>query len=116
MTEAAAHEFYKDPEHLAVAGPGQRPPQPLKSGMIPVRFTPDTIAAVKRVAKQDGLTVSTWIRRLVGRELQRRLPSITSPRTETPTVRIDYADPFILRSETHPDQELLTPIGLNADV
>jgi hypothetical protein len=50
-------------DHLAVAGPGEQPPQPLKSGLIPVRFTPDMIAAVKRVASQDGVTVSTWIRR-----------------------------------------------------
>jgi hypothetical protein len=112
MTEVAAHEFYKDPEHLAVAGPGERPPQPLKSGLIPVRFTPDTITAVKRVAKQDGVTVSTWIRRLVGRELQRRLPSITEPTTEAPIVRIDYADPFGPRSETYPDQELVAAICL----
>jgi hypothetical protein len=86
MTEAEAHEFYKDPGHLAVAGAGERPPQPMKSGLIPVRFTPDTIAAVKRVAKQDGVTVSTWIRRLVDKELQRRLPSMTGPMTETPAL------------------------------
>ena len=110
MKEAEAHEFYKDPDHLAVAGPGQPPAQPMKSGLIPVRFTPDTVAAVKRVAKQDGVTVSTWIRRLVGRELQRRLPSTTSPRTEVPTVRIDYAGQFAPLSETHPDRQVLAGI------
>jgi len=112
MNEAAAHEFYKNPEHLAVAGPGEKPQQPMKSGLIPVRFTPDMIAAVKRFAKQDGVTVSTWIRRLVGRELQRRQPSETSSRVEAPAVQINYAAAFVPQSETHPDRELVTGISL----
>src|ERR1700733_13044453 len=37
MTDADAHEFYKDPEHLAASAPGQRRGQPMKTGMIPVR-------------------------------------------------------------------------------
>ena len=45
MSEAQAHEFYMDPEHLAIAGPGQRRERPMKSGMIPVRFSPDVIAS-----------------------------------------------------------------------
>ena len=112
MKEAEAHEFYKDPDHLAVTGQGEPPAQPMKSGLIPVRFTPDTIAAVKRVAKQDGVTVSTWIRRLVGKELQRRLPSTTSPRIEPEPIRIDYADPFVPKSETHADQGALAGMCL----
>lgn len=101
MKEAEAHEFYKDPEHLAVAGPGEPPARRLKSGMIPVRFTPDMIAAVKRVASQDGMTVSTWIRRLVGRELHRRLPSQTGPRIETPAIHFDYLESTAPKSETY---------------
>jgi hypothetical protein len=107
MKEAEAHEFYKDPSHLAVTGRGEPPAQPMKSGLIPVRFTPDTIAAVKRVAKQDGVTVSTWIRRLVGKELQRRLPSTTSPRIEPEAIQINYTAPFVPKSETHADQGVL---------
>jgi hypothetical protein len=110
MKESEAHEFYKDPEHLAIAGPGERPRQPMKSGLIPVRFTPDTIAAVKRVATQDGVTVSTWIRRLVGRELQRRQPSETSPGTEAPAIQLKYPAAIAPQSETHPDRELLIGI------
>ena len=110
MKEAEAHEFYKDPDHLAVTGPGEPPAQPMKSGLIPVRFTPDTVAAVKRIAEQDGVTVSTWIRRLVAKELQRRLPSITSPRVAPEPIQIAYADPFIPKSETHADQDVLAGI------
>ena len=112
MKEAEAHEFYKDPDHLAVApGPGVPPPQRLKSGLIPVRFTPDMIVAVKRFAQEDGVTVSTWIRRLVGRELERRKPSATGPRVEAPIIHVDYsaAGPT---SETRSDQKMLAGICL----
>lgn len=100
MSEAQAHEFYKDPEHLAASGPGQRRRRPMKSGMIPVRFSPDMIIAVKRFASQDGVTVSTWIRRLVGRELQRRQPSATAVASEAPSVQFDYPPTFRLQSQT----------------
>jgi hypothetical protein len=103
MSEAQAHEFYKDPEHLAAAGPGQRREQPMKSGMIPVRFAPDVIAAVKRFASQDGVTVSTWIRRLVGREIQRRQPPATTAASQAPSVQFDYPPDFRPKSQTVPD-------------
>ncbi|MGH3403501.1 MAG: hypothetical protein ACRDRJ_13540 [Streptosporangiaceae bacterium] len=112
MKEAEAHEFYKNPDHLAVtAGAGAPPPQRLKSGLIPVRFTPDMIAAVKRLAHDDGVTVSTWIRRLVGRELQRRIPSETGPRVEVPAIRVDYSASGPT-SETRSDQKVLAGICL----
>ena len=112
MKEAEAHEFYKDPEHLAVAaGPGAPPPQRLKSGLIPVRFTPDMIAAIKGVAQEDGVTVSTWIRRLVGRELERRMPSATGPRVEAPTIHVDYSASGPT-SETRSDPKVLAGICL----
>jgi hypothetical protein len=112
MKEVEAHEFYKNPEHLAAAQtPGAPPPQPLKSGLIPVRFTPDVIAAVKRLAQDDGVTVSTWIRRLVGRELQRRMPSKTGPRVEAPAIYVDYSASGPT-SETRSDQKVLADICL----
>ncbi len=105
MSEAQAHEFYEDPEHLAAAGPGQRRERPMKTGMIPVRFAPDMIAAVKRFASQDGVTVSTWIRRLVGREIQRRQPSATTAASEAPSVQFDYPPEITPRSQTVPDTD-----------
>lgn len=99
MSEAQAHEFYKDPEHLAAAGPGEQRQRPMKSAMVPVRFSQDMIAAVKRFANQDGVTVSTWIRRLVSREIQRRQPPQTSATLgKLPPVQLDYSAPP--RSET----------------
>ena len=100
MSEAQAHEFYKDPEHLAVAGPAQQREQPMKSGMNPVRFAPDVIAVVKRFARQDDVTVSTWIRRLVGREIQRRQPSATAVTSQAPSVVFEYPETLRPRSQT----------------
>lgn len=74
MTE----DFYQDPEHLAPAGPARRRQRPILSEMVPVRFPREMIAAVKRFASQDGMTVSTWIRRLVAREIERRQPPATA--------------------------------------
>jgi hypothetical protein len=90
MNEAEAYEFYAEPDHLATAGPGQQRRRPMKSGMIPVRFSPDVVAAVKRFASHDGVTVSTWIRRLVTRELQRRQPPATAVAGEVSSVKFSY--------------------------
>lgn len=69
MDDREAHEFYKNPEHLRPAGPGRRPKRPAGrlTNMSSVRFAPETIEAVKDVAHDEGITVSTWIRRLVSR-------------------------------------------------
>jgi hypothetical protein len=45
-----------------------------KSEMTSVRFAPDVAATVKRFAREDGMTVSAWVRRLVARELKRPRP------------------------------------------
>lgn len=90
MNEADAHEFYKDPQHLTPAGPGQRREAPMKTGTIPIRFTPEMIAAVKYFARLDAVTVSTWIRNLVDRELHRRQPSATAAGTFPTDMSLDY--------------------------
>jgi hypothetical protein len=45
------------------------------TGHVPIRFPEDTIRRVRALAYHDGVTVSTWIRQVVGREIERRLPS-----------------------------------------
>ena len=88
MDPTQAHEHYLDVSNLVPAGPAQRPVRPAKSSMVPVRFAPDMIAAVKRLAGYDGMTVSTWIRNLVAKEIERRQPPATStaPTEPKPTV------------------------------
>jgi hypothetical protein len=100
MSAAQAHEFYADPEHLAASGPGRRREGPMKSGVIPVRFAPDVIDAVKHFAAQDGVTVSTWIRRLVGSEIQRRQPPATAVASVVPSVELKYNEAIRPESET----------------
>lgn len=78
MSDLEGYDFSGDPAELAAAaGHGRRRQRPMKSAMVPVRFAPDMIAAVKRFAEQDGTTVSTWIRRLVAKEIERRQPPVT---------------------------------------
>lgn len=89
MSDAQGYDFSGDPAALAAAaGHGRRRQRPMKSAMVPVRFAPDMIAAVKRFAEQDGTTVSTWIRRLVAKEIERRQPPVTVT-TSIEQVRVD---------------------------
>ncbi|HEX5288294.1 MAG TPA: hypothetical protein VFX25_05455 [Streptosporangiaceae bacterium] len=89
MEQRAALEYYRDPENQVPAGEGQRRQGRRLSTSVPVRFPAEMIAAVRRFATQDGITVSTWIRRLVAKEIERRQPpaTITLP-SEQPGVRI----------------------------
>jgi len=102
MSDEQAHEFYKDPEHLAISGPGQRRERPMKTAMIPVRFTQDMIAAVKGFASQDGVTVSTWIRGVIAKEIQRRQPSVTASTAAAEAMHLDYPPEFRPQSESVP--------------
>jgi len=69
MDDREAYEFYEDPEHLKPAGPGRKRNAPRLTTMNSVRFAPEVIEAVKAVAFEEGVTVGSWIRRLVQREL-----------------------------------------------
>lgn len=70
-------DFYADPANLE---PGKRvtpEERPTLSGHIPVRFPESLIERIKALATGDGLTVSSWVRRLVINEIERR----TTPQT-----------------------------------
>jgi predicted DNA-binding protein len=69
MDDREAHEFYKNPEHLQIMGPGRRRQAPRLTSMSSVRFAPEVIEAVKEIAFREGIPVGSWIRRLVQREL-----------------------------------------------
>jgi hypothetical protein len=72
--DEAAAQRYADPENLTPVGPAL----PLRNTRrnlakhVPVRFSAELIAAVKHLADLDGTTVSTWIRTVVSREVDRR--------------------------------------------
>ncbi len=51
---------------MTETGPGRL------SEHVPVRFSGDLAAAAKRLARQDGMSVSAWVRRIVDREIAAR--------------------------------------------
>ena len=102
-----AYDFYNDPANQVPAGPGQRRHGRRLSETVPVRFPLEVIEAVRRLALQDGVTVSTWIRNLVGKEIQRRRPSATSASAADLSVELDYSEGLRAPSETTSDPGLI---------
>jgi predicted DNA binding CopG/RHH family protein len=59
---------------------------------VPIRFEAEIIDRAKERAERDGLTVSSWIRRLVDRELAgRQVPGTYNHGAGNLTVTLDYA-------------------------
>jgi hypothetical protein len=80
MDASQAQEFYADPENQIPAGQAHRRTGRRLSATVPVRFPQAVIDAVKRLADRDGVTVSSWIRRVVIHEVMRRQPAaVTTP-------------------------------------
>jgi hypothetical protein len=73
----AAAEHYSNPENRKPTGPPRaRAGQArLLTSHVPIRFRPQTIAKAKAIAERDGMTVSSWIRGVVEREVERRIPT-----------------------------------------
>lgn len=91
-------DFYKDPDNQAPAGPGYRRVAPRLTSTVPVRFPAEMIAAVKRLADFDGMTVSSWIRRVIAREIKRREPPVTLTTVTQPGIGINVPDTSSLSS------------------
>lgn len=83
------HDHYMENEEaMEPAGPPARRSAPTLSSHVPIRFSPEKIAAIRRLASHEGMTVSTWIRRAVEREIERFLPPATVGRHfETRVIR-----------------------------
>ncbi len=79
--DCAAYLHYSDPadrQSAEGAKPRRRRDQPrLLDRHVPIRFKAEVIEQAKAVAEAEGLTVSSWIRRLVERELGPRRPAGT---------------------------------------
>jgi hypothetical protein len=84
--EAARH--YEDPVNRAPAGPDRRRRQATRlSNHVPIRFRSDVVARIRTLAARDGQTVSSWVRSVVEREIERRL-AITQTESGARDVRI----------------------------
>lgn len=89
-----AAEFYADPANRSSAGrkPTRRKAQGLTTH-VPIRFRPESIEAIKRLAHEDGMTVSGWVRLLCEREIEARTPSWPfTIGSETPSANRAYSD------------------------
>lgn len=69
MSPDEEYEFYSRPENQEPVGPPRRR-LPRLSEMVPVRFSPELLAEVRRRAEADDRSISSWIRRAVERELR----------------------------------------------
>jgi hypothetical protein len=79
-------EVYETAANREPVGPAHRRAERPRLGQhVPVRFPADVIDRVRRLADEDGLTVSAWIRHLVTQEVARRsrVTSQTGPSPES---------------------------------
>lgn len=111
MDEKLASDFYADPANRRIVGPGKRRAGQgrLLSNHVPVRFAASMIARIRTLAARDGLTVSSWVRSVVEREVERRMPvegatttsawtkdSLVKPRDLDPTVNPGYKSQHVV--------------------
>ncbi len=82
-TDEEAYEFYKDPDNLTTTGRVYEVPKGVLSRHVPIRFRPQTIAKAKAIAQRDGMTVSSWIRGVIEREVERRMPASQTRRSQS---------------------------------
>lgn len=66
------YEFYAKPENQEPQGPARRRKRSNLTEMVPVRFPPETLAEVRRLADADDRSVSSWIRRAVEHQLDQQ--------------------------------------------
>lgn len=70
MTPDEEYEFYERAENQEPAGPPRR--RARLGAPVPVRFPEDLLEEVRAQATADDRSVSSWIRRAVEHELQRK--------------------------------------------
>jgi hypothetical protein len=71
--DADAFEYYDEPSHREpAAGEPRRRRARTLARHVPVRFSADTIEAVRPLAQTDGMTISAWIRRAVDSAVRQR--------------------------------------------
>ena len=75
MNDESAAEYYANGANRRIAGPPRRREAGRQlSNHVSIRFAPAIMACVRTLAARDGVTVGSWIRSAVEREVERRLP------------------------------------------
>lgn len=72
MTREEEYEFYAQPENQEPQGPARRRKRSNLTEMVAVRFAPETLAEIRRLAEADDHSVSSWVRRAVEHELEQQ--------------------------------------------
>lgn len=106
-------EFYKNSDNVRAGRRVTPAPRAPMTGHVPVRFSESVIARVKTLAAKDGVTVSTWIRNLVLKEIERRSQPRTVGFIYNPTWEID-ADPAPRTNQSaraEPEEPDLLPVS-----
>ena len=108
MDVSQAQEYYADPANQVPAGPVRRRSARRLTATVPVRFPQAVIDSVKRLADHDGVTVSSWIRRVVMDEVMRRQPTAVTAGSQP--ARFEIVNTAAAQSETEaqvaPDRRL----------
>jgi len=85
-----AAAFYEDEENRALTAARKRR-QPRSTRLtthVPIRFSTEVIESVKRFAEEDGMTISSWIRAVVEREVRWRLARLSAT-TSSQSIRFE---------------------------
>ncbi len=96
MSDDEAFAFYSDPANQHAGGRAPKPAKRPMTGHVPVRFSDELISRVKAIAAQDGFTVSSWIRQVVLKEVERRQPPTTAPTGLVTVIHWDAPRPKVL--------------------
>lgn len=72
MTPQEEYEFYARPGNQKPTGPPRRRKRASLTEVVPVRFQPETLEEIRRLADADDRSVSSWIRRAVEHEVDQR--------------------------------------------
>lgn len=96
MTDLNAAEFYANPENRhPVGAPRRRKSRGRLSNHVAIRFAPATIAFIRALAAREAVSVSSWVRAVVEREVDRRLPIPRTGASSTPTESIKGPRPDV---------------------
>lgn len=73
-------DYFDDPSKLRLRGAPRGRSGEALTKHVPIRFGPELLDGVRVLAARDGVSVSSWIRRIVDEEVRRRLSyeSVTS--------------------------------------
>lgn len=69
MTPEEEYDYYAKADSQEPQGPARRREHSKLTELVPVRFPPETLHEVRRLAAADDRSVSSWIRRAVEHEL-----------------------------------------------